>query len=206
MNFMISNNQLVEHLIDIGALQTNNIIEAFRKIDRADFVLDSSAPDVYGDYPLPIGYGQTISQPRTVAMMLEMLSPREGENVLDIGSGSGWTTALLAYIVGDKGSVIGLERVDSLVAFGSNNLRKYQFKNAKIVHATNGLGLPHEKFDRILVSAAADEFPVELTQQLKMGAKLVIPVRNSIYEVTKKENDAFEIKKYYGFSFVPLVP
>lgn len=91
-------NDLIEYLIDTKALSTNNIIEAFRHVDRDDFVIDSNSPKIYRDYPLPIGYNQTISQPTTVAMMLEMLQAKRGENILDIGSGSGWTTALLAYL------------------------------------------------------------------------------------------------------------
>ena len=202
---MICNTDLVNHLVSKGTLKSTSIIEAFRNIDRADFVLDSTVSDVYEDYPLQIGYQQTISQPTTVAMMLEMLSPEEGDNILDIGSGSGWTTALLSFLVGDGGSVIGLERVDSLVKFGSANLKKYGFKNSKIVQAEDELGIVGEKFDRILVSAAASEFPYILVEQLKIGGKLVIPVKNSIYEVTKKEDAKIESIEHYGFRFVPLI-
>lgn len=202
---MISNSDLVRHLINKYVLRSSNIIKAFEDIDRADFVFDRSVSDVYEDYPLGIGHGQTISQPTTVAMMFEMLSPRSGDKVLDIGSGSGWTTALLADIVGESGYVTGLERVEKLVEFGSHNLKKYKFKNAKIIHAKEGLGIEGEQFDRILVSAAADEFPLELTQQLKVGGKLVIPVRSSIYELTKTENGELDTIKHYGFRFVPLI-
>jgi len=202
---MNSNSDLVDYLVNIDALISSNIIRAFRNVDRADFVYDSTVSDVYADYPLQIGYRQTISQPRTVAMMMEMLSPKSGQKILDIGSGSGWTTALLTFMVGNDGSVIGVERVEELVKFGSHNLKKYKFRNAKIVQASNELGIQNEKFDRILVSAAADKFPSELTKQLKNGGKLVIPVRSSIYEITKRENDEFEVKEHYGFTFVPLI-
>lgn len=202
---MISKNDLIDHLLNSGALYSTNITDAFLHVDRIDFVSDPTVPDVYGDYPLQIGNGQTISQPTTVAMMLEMLQPRKGQKILDIGSGSGWTTALLSYIVTDEGSVTGLERVGSLVEFGSKNLRKYGFKNSKIIQAGDALGIVGEKFDRILVSAAADEFPKELTKQLRVGGKLVVPVRNSIFEVTKKEDDELEAIEHYGFTFVPLI-
>ena len=202
---MTSNAQLVNHLINCDALHSSGIIEAFKNMDRADFVLNPNAMDVYEDHPLAIGRNQTISQPRTVAMMLEMLGATEGERILDIGSGSGWTTALLAHIVGDGGFVTGVERVDSLVKFGSDNLKKYKFKNAKIIQATDGLGVAGEKFDRILVSAAAEEFPTELTSQLKVGGKLVIPVKNSIYEIRKKEDGKLDAIEHSGFSFVPLI-
>ncbi|MBU1657566.1 protein-L-isoaspartate O-methyltransferase [bacterium] len=202
---MVSKSDLLSHLINTEALYSDNLIEAFRNIDRADFIDNSTILDVYEDYPLPIGYGQTISQPTTVAMMLEMLEPKSGQKILDIGSGSGWTTALLAFIVGDEGFVTGMERVPQLVEFGKTNLEKYGFKNAKINQAANRLGIEGEKFDRILVSAAAEEFPYELSAQLKTGGKLVVPVKNSIYEITKKENGELEALEHYGFTFVPLI-
>lgn len=202
---MTSNDDLVNHLINTGALYSSNITDAFLHVDRVDFVADPTFPDVYGDYPLQIGYAQTISQPTTVAMMLEMLSPHKGDKILDIGSGSGWTTALLGHIVTESGSVTGLERVGPLVEFGSKNLKKYGFKNVKIIQSGENLGIPGEKFDRILVSAAAEEFPQELIGQLKPGGKLVVPVRNSIYEVTKREDGRVDSIEHYGFSFVPLV-
>jgi len=202
---MISNNSLINHLINRNTLKSSNIIEAFRHIERVDFVLDPTVSDVYEDYPLQIGYQQTISQPTTVAMMLEMLSPKEGDKILDIGSGSGWTTALLSFIVGTKGSVTGVERVDSLVNFGNSNLKKYKFKNSKIIQAKDELGIVGEKFDRILVSAAAAELPYSLIEQLNIGGKLVIPVKNSIYEITKKEDGKIIKLEHYGFRFVPLI-
>lgn len=202
---MYSKNDLILHLINCGAMHSNNIIEAFKNIDRIDFVLDPNVSDVYEDYPLHIGYNQTISQPRTVAMMMEMLEPQEGQKVLDIGSGSGWTTALLSFIVGDTGSVLGMERITDLVRFGNLNLEKYKFKNTTIIQAREKLGIVGEKFDRILVSAAANKFPTELTEQLKVGGKLVIPVGNSIYEINKRENGDIESIEHYGFTFVPLI-
>lgn len=201
---MNTNESLVEHLIITDALYSNNIIDAFRHIDRADFVPEPSY-DTYSDHPLFIGHGQTISQPTTVAMMLEMLSPQSGDSILDIGSGSAWTTALLSYIVGDEGSVIGLERIDEILEFGVSNLNKYNFKNTKILKAIDVLGIPDKKFDKILVSAAAEEIPYELAKQLKDGGKLVIPVRSSIYEITKEESGKLRTLEHYGFTFVPLI-
>lgn len=200
-----SNQEMVDYLMDEGVLYSKNIIEAFRNIDRADFVADVQKSDIYKDSPLSIGFGQTISQPRTVAMMMEMLNPQEGHKILDVGSGSGWTTALLAYIAGEGGCVIGVERVAELVKFGSFNLKKYNFKNAKIIQAEDKLGVSGEVFDRILVSAAAPEFTHELKNQLKIGGKIVIPIQNSIYEMTKKQNGELEGVEHYGFVFVPLI-
>lgn len=99
--------------------------------------------------------------------MLEMLWVHKGHKVLDIGSGSGWTTALLSFIVGENGFVTGVERVEELVKIGADNLKKFGFKNSKIIQAKDELGLSGEKFDRILVSAAAQRFPKELALQLK---------------------------------------
>ena len=195
---------VTEYLIKKRILITSNIIKAFRKVDRADFVKDKALAHL--DIPLEIGEGQTISQPTTVAFMFELLSPRASQTILDIGSGSGWTTALLAEIVGSFGSVTGLEIRSELVKFGHGNLAKYNYPHAKIIKAKEDtLGLPTRKFDRILVSASAKEFPEELKMQLKLSGILVIPVRNSIYKIEKLTRSKFKTQKYPGFVFVPLV-
>ncbi|KKU46623.1 MAG: Protein-L-isoaspartate(D-aspartate) O-methyltransferase [Parcubacteria group bacterium GW2011_GWB1_46_8] len=113
----MSHQDLVTRLIQSNVLKTSAIIDAFKKIDRKDFVLEAFADEAYGNYPISIGGGQTISQPWTVAFMLELLNPLAGDRVLDIGSGSGWTTALLAHIVKDskkQGKVFGIEIVPEL--------------------------------------------------------------------------------------------
>ncbi|WP_200763301.1 protein-L-isoaspartate O-methyltransferase [Nitrosophilus alvini] len=201
---MKSNKKLVEHLIDCGVLKTQEIIEAFKNIDRKDFVPKKYLDAAYDDYPLPIGHGQTISQPFTVAFMLELLQPEKGDKILDIGSGSGWTTALLAFIVKDKGEVIGLERFPELVEFGQKNLSKYNFKNARIEEAET-LGIPGEKFDKILVSASAASLPETLVDQLKTGGRMVIPILESIYKIDKISESEIEKEEHYGFAFVPLI-
>ena len=197
---------LIDTMIVSGVLKSEEIIAAFTVVDRKYFVPTSKGEYIYIDAPMPIGNYQTISQPSTVAFMLEHLAAKSGDKVLDIGSGSGWTTALLCYIVGEEGSVKGLERVDELVEQGKYNLAKIDLPgDCHINKAGEELGLPGEQFDRILVSASADEIPEELFLQLKIGGRLVIPIRDSIFKFTKiSESDVIK-EEYYGFRFVPLV-
>ncbi len=202
---MLNNRELIDHLIKRRVLVSGTIIDALSSIDRINFVRPEELNRAYMDNPLSIGYGQTISQPYTVVFMLELLQPEKGNKVLDIGSGSGWTTALLAYIVQKEGSVLGMEKVSDLVKFGKSNIEKYNFTNAKIVQSEEELGKPEEQFDRILVSAAARKVPDELVEQLKIGGRMVIPVQSSIYKVDKISKEQVEKDENYGFSFVPLI-
>lgn len=178
----------------------------FDKVKRIDFLPDDYKGVVFVDRPIPIGYGQTNSQPTTVAFMLEILQPQAGDRVLDVGSGSGWTTALLAEIVGEKGEVFGVELVPELVEFGTKNLEKYQFKHAQILQADKKVfGLSDEgPFDKILVSASAKKLPNELVDQLKVGGRLVIPIKNSIWRIDKLAKGNLDKEEYPGFVFVPL--
>ena len=202
----MSQNELTNHLTDAGVLKTSRIVDAFRTIDRADFVPRKYLNEAYGDYPLPLGYGQTISQPTTVAFMLEKLQPQAGEKILDVGSGSGWTTALLAQIVGPAGKVCGVEIVPELAELGRKNLANYELNWAEIKLVTGELGCPPlAPFNKILVSAAAEEPPDELLSQLKSGGRLVIPIQNSIWQIDKAAAGKFRQQEFPGFVFVPLV-
>lgn len=201
---MNSLDRLIEHLEKLGVLENPLVLDAFRNVDRADFILPEHSSSAYVDAPLPIGFSQTISQPYTVAVMLHLLEPQPGLSFLDIGSGSGWTTALLARIAGDRGRVLGLERRPELVQFGSRNLSRYPFSRARISRASIILGDPGQTYDRILVSASASRFPEELTEQLNPGGILVIPVGHSIWKLRNGDN-GLEKEEYYGYSFVPLI-
>ena len=198
--------ELIFFLTRNNILKTKSIIQAFEKIDRKDFILKKYTNEAYNDYPLDIGSNQTISQPSTVAFMLELLSPKKGDKILDVGSGSGWTTALLGYIVGSEGKVCGIELIPDLVLFGRANLEKYDFKNTKIYQATKDLGLKDKcPFDKILVSASARDVPEELIKQLKVGGTMVIPIQDSIFRLFKKSRKKIEKEKIPGFVFVPLI-
>lgn len=201
--------RLVNDLIKEGYLKTDIIIDAFWEISRIEFVPKDLESIAEANIPLPIGYGQTISQPLTVAIMFELLDPQRGQNVLDVGSGSGWTTALLAYIVGEKGRVTAMERISELCEFGKKNAGKYNFIKKGIVEFHNADGVKgYEKnapYDRILVSAVTKEVPKNLKDQLNIGGKMVIPVNNDIWYLEKKGKNEFYKEEYPGFSFVPLV-
>jgi len=202
---------LINELIQQGYLKTPEIIEAFKRIKREDFVLENLKSQADVNAPLPIGWGQTISQPLTVAFMLELLQPKPGDKILDIGSGSGWQTALLAYIVSKKssGKVFAIERIHQLVEFGKRNVGKYNFLKKRIVEIICGdgsRGLEKEApFDKIITAAACEEIPKAWKEQLKVGGRLVTPVKSSIWLLVKTTEDKFEQKEFPGFAFVPLI-
>lgn len=184
----------------------DTILLAFAKFNRQDFIPAEMKNLAHNDWALPIGYDQTNSQPYTVRLMLEWLEAQPGDKVLDVGSGSGWTTALLSHLVSPNGRVYAVERVPELLEFGQENCEKIGIKNAKFYPAGEELGLQDEApFDRILVSASADELPQALVDQLKVGGKMVIPVQSDILEITKKSATNLDTKQHRGFAFVPLL-
>ncbi len=202
--------KLVNDLIKNGYLKTDALIEAFEHINRIEFVPKEFELEAQMDVALPIGYGQTISQPLVVAMMLELLDPHPEHKILDIGSGSGWTTALLANIIGQKGKVIALETIPTLFEFGKGNADKYDFVKNGVTEFYNldgSQGFPEQApYDRILVSAAVGgAIPQALKDQLKIGGKMIIPVRNSIVYLEKKSDQEFYKEEFSGFTFVPFI-
>lgn len=201
--------KLTNNLIKKGYLKTDLIIDAFSEIGRIEFVPKELESEADMDIALPIGYGQTISQPLTVAMMFELLDPKRGHKILDVGSGSGWTTALLSYIVGKTGKVIAIERNKELCGFGEINADKFNYVKNEIVQFICSDGskgyLKEAPYDRILVSASTECVPNELKDQLKVGGKMVIPIQNSIWYMEKREDNEFYKEEFQGFSFVPLI-
>ena len=183
-----------------------SIDKAFYEMQRANFLPEYSRKYSNIDKALPIEFGQTNSQPSTVRKMLEWLDAKQGDKILDVGSGSGWSTALLASITGPNGKVFAVEKISELVNFGRSNCKKLAITNVRFFRSGKIYGLPeYAPFDRILVSAAAQKLPNELLSQLKIGGKLVIPVKNDILEISKISNIKNKIIKHAGFVFVPLV-
>lgn len=196
--------QLIHSLRVSGTLNTPRIIEAFQAIDRKNFVSPLFHDEAYANHPLPIGGGQTISQPETVAFMLELLQPMKGQRILDIGSGSGWTSALLAHMTGDDGMVIARERIPELVARSKSILMQYHL-NIDLDIAGTTLGAPEfAPFERILVSASTDALPTTLIEQLQINGVLVIPIQDAIHKITKTES-GFNDEVYPDYLFVPLI-
>lgn len=182
------------------------IQKAFAKVKRSDFMPPEYSGMANYDIAQPIGFGQTISQPTTVRLMLEWLEPEPGNKILDVGSGSGWTTALLAYIIGPKEMVYAVELIPELVEFGRDNCRRLGIKNVRFYQARSEYGLPrYAPYDRILVSAAGEQLPESLIDQLKIGGKMVIPIKNDILEIEKLKNGELQIDVHPGFIFVPLL-
>ncbi len=206
LDFTNMMDKLIDKLVADGKLKTPVIIQAWRQIDRVDFVAEDQKLHAYEDRPLSIGFGQTISQPTTVAFMLELLDPRPGQKILDVGTGSAWQSALLGQIVGESGKVYGVERIETLRALGQSRLKRAGVKNVEINLAVNPVGWPAEApYDRIICAAAASEAPRELLAQLKIKGKAVLPINNSIFYFERKTKDDFISREYPGFMFVPLI-
>ena len=182
---------LIDSLIKDGWLKTPAIIEAFRKIKRVDFLPKDLEGLAELNEALPIDCGQTISQPLTVAFMLEQLQPQLGDKILDVGAGSGWTTALLAEIVGEKGKVVAIEVVPELAEFGKKNVAKYNFiekGTVEVICADGSKGYEREApFDKIMVSASVQKrVPKAWKEQLKIEGRIVTPMGSSIWLLVKK--------------------
>jgi protein-L-isoaspartate(D-aspartate) O-methyltransferase len=200
--------QLIRHLREAGVLRSSSITNALKLVDRADFVPEEVRQAAYEDIPLPIGYNQTISQPYTVVFMLEQLYVSKGHRVLEAGYGSGWQTALLAYLVGETGSVYAFEIISALAEFGRKNISKYPKLDRRIslfnTTAANGLSAA-SPFDRIICGAEVREVPSAWREQLRSGGRLVYPYKQGIAAEVKQANGHFKTSFFPGFVFVPFV-
>lgn len=185
---------------------TDRIRIAFEQVRREDFLPRKQRRFADLDRPLPIGHGQTNSQPTTVHNMLALLDAQPGQRVLDVGCGSGWTTALLGALVGPTGEVHGVEIVPELATWGRENLRAYDMSWAEISQAApDVLGLPDRApFDRIVVSAQTSTLPGELVEQLRVGGVLVVPVAGEMLHVRRADAEP-EVVRHGTYSFVPLI-
>ncbi len=184
--------------------------KAFLNVQRELFVPEGMRDSAYIDDALPIGFGQTISQPSTIAIMLDMLELRECQKVLEVGSGCGYVLALLSEIVGEKGKVFGIEKLKELAEISRKNLLLQGTKNISVIEGDGSIGLPEQApFDRIIASAACPFVPKPLFDQLIEGGIIVAPVGDlytqEIQQLKKKNGKPLK-KAYPGtfFSFVPL--
>lgn len=192
---------LLKHLKEKGF--DTKIVAAFRYVKREDFIPKEFKAQAYEDIALPLGYGQTISQPYTIALMLSLLELKDNQTILEIGSGCGYALALTAYL-SNFSTIYGIERISELVEKSKYLLRDH--KNIKIINADGSKGLKDKApFDRILVSASGDEIPKELIKQLKKDGILVMPLKGSIIQLKKISETKNTIKEFPGFAFVPLI-
>ncbi len=184
------------------------MMQAFKDIPREKFVLKKHKNEAYADMALPILMGQTISQPTTVMIMLNALEVKRGEHILEIGTGSGYQTALLSRLVGPKGKVTSLEIQPELIDYAKKNLRKIKLdKNVKIIRTDGSNG--HEKlspYDKIIVTAASPKLNHALLDQVKREGIMVVPVghlyEQKLLKITRSRE--LRIENLGEFLFVPL--
>jgi len=186
------------------------VLDAMRNVPRHEFVPESFRQDAYEDHPLPIGDGQTISQPYIVAAMLEHLGlqivDHDGDRVLEVGTGSGYVTALLSLL---SAEVYSVERHAQLAASAERTLHRLNYRNVKIRVGDGSLGWPeYAPFDAILVSAATAEMPPALFAQLREGGRMMLPVGppySQELQLICKVSGQAEVNILEGCRFVPLV-
>lgn len=200
--------QMVQRQIAGRGVKSENVLNAMRKVPREQFLPKGQGVWAYDDNPLPIGDGQTISQPYVVAYMVEALALQGGEKVLEIGTGSGYAAAILAEIAAE---VYTIERIEGLATMASRVLEDLGYANVHVRHGDGTLGWPEQApFDGIVVTAAGPEVPATLKQQLKIRGRLVIPVGETkwsqqVVRVTRVTAAEFETEDLLPVRFVPLI-
>lgn len=205
---MTSKQDLIKHWTSSGIIKDKRVIDAFKKIPREKFIKEGYLDEAYGDYPLSIGKGQTISQPTTVMLMTQALELRQDDKVLEVGTGSGYQAAIIADIVGRKGKVISTEIIEELVEFAQKNIKKLKLKNVKIICYDGSKGYEDESpYDKIIITAACPKIPKPLVRQLKENGIIVAPVGNLLEQVmikARKKGNRLVEENIGQFMFVPL--
>ena len=198
---------MIKTQLEARGIRDSTILAAMRKVPRHRFVPANQAAYAYEDTPLPIGYGQTISQPFVVAYMTSMVKPQAGQTVLEIGTGSGYQAAVLAEIVKQ---VYTIEIVAPLGKEAAERLKNLTYKNIEVKIGDGYAGWKeHAPFDAIVVTAAAPYVPVPLKEQLKDGGRMIIPVGASDEEqqlmLIEKSGNKYKTRSMMPVRFVPFI-
>jgi protein-L-isoaspartate(D-aspartate) O-methyltransferase len=200
--------RMVERQIAARGIRDPMILDAFHHVPREEFVSSQYGRQVYGDHPLPIEAGQTISQPYIVALMIEAAGIAPGNRVLEVGAGSGYAAAVLSRIAAE---VIAIERKPELVAIATERMQRLGYDNVTIVAGDGTRGCPdHAPFDAILAAASGSHVPQPLVDQLVEGGRLVMPVGSQAWaqqlvKITKLPDGRTEREDLGGVRFVPLI-
>ena len=196
---------MVNEQIEARGIKDPSVLEAMRAVPRHEFIPSRLRDEAYMDYPLPIGHGQTISQPYIVAFMTEAIHPQPGEKILEIGAGSGYQAAVLAQMGAE---VYTVEIVEPLADFARTNLERLGYNNAHVLHGDGFRGWPeHAPFDAIIVTCAPDKIPPDLIAQLRDGGRLIIPVGGGMEQelvLLRKSGDRIEKQSILPVRFVPM--
>ena len=197
---------MVEEQLIAREINNQRVLDVFSKVERHKFIPEDLRPSSYADFPVPIGEGQTISQPYMVALMTERLDLKGDEKVLEIGTGSAYQTAILAELAGE---VYSIERFDTLSQKAEKILKELGYVNIRLKVGDGSLGWPEfAPFDRIIVTAGAPRIPLPLTEQLSENGKLILPLGETFSQVltlVEKKGDSSESRQICGCVFVPLV-
>jgi protein-L-isoaspartate(D-aspartate) O-methyltransferase len=204
--FKKAREELVKNDIENKGIKDPKVLAAMREVQRHSFVPDELESAAYADRPLPIGEGQTISQPYVVALMTEILNLTNGQRVLEIGTGSGYQAAILANITRE---VYSIEIKQKLYKRASNVLKSLGYKNVWTRHGDGYFGWKEAApFDAIMITAAVDHIPPPLIKQLKDGGRLTLPLGNPFsYQnlvLVTKHGDDYSVKQITGVLFVPM--
>ena len=206
MEYKILREKMIEEQIIPRGIKNRAVISALTKVPRHLFVPDEYINSAYTDHPLPIGRGQTISQPYMVALMTEELKPKKNETILEIGTGSGYQAAILAELFK---KVFSMERVPELAKKSSETLKTLNYSNVVMITGDGSLGSnENAPYDKILVTCGAPGIPSSYVDQLKDGGIIVIPLGNRFGQtlsVITKKNGQLQAKEICGCVFVPLV-